>query len=67
MNLTVLVLDDEDNSITAGAIVTVLVTLTRESLLDKYGSTSSGKPNDWLAEPEGQFWFVEWYFITRIG
>lgn len=32
------VLDDEDNSITANAIVTVNVTLNRESMLDKYGS-----------------------------
>ncbi|XP_067947774.1 translocation protein SEC63 homolog [Watersipora subatra] len=44
------VLDDEDNSITAGAIVTVLVTLTRESLFEKYGSDTTSI--DWSAEPE---------------
>ena len=31
-------LDDEDTAITANAIVTVNVTLTRESMLEKYGS-----------------------------
>jgi len=45
------VLDDEDNSITANAIVTVMVTLTRESMLSKYGSDPGSLANaaDWAA------------------